>query len=252
MDIFKGAVIGYKNRVKGSQSQDYIDYKFFDKCIICAVADGHSTSYFKYSDIGAKLACRVSIEVLEKYNDNLFKLESDLQNGLVQLEICEKWQEYVSKHYKSVNPIVRNTEYMKYSTTLIVALISNDFRLYLKIGDGSVVEKTEGIYKNIIETNNKYIVDSIGREDSHENILYHLKKNNNNEKTDWIILFTDGYENSFDTDEDLYNSLETTISRYTKNIFSKTHLNTTYKSYLNKLSREKSQDDISIMFVGLK
>ena len=46
-NIFKSSVIGYKNLVKGSESQDYIDYKEDDKYIICSVADGHSTPFFK-------------------------------------------------------------------------------------------------------------------------------------------------------------------------------------------------------------
>lgn len=44
-NIFKSSVIGYKNLVKGSESQDYIDYKEDDKYIICSVADGHSTDF---------------------------------------------------------------------------------------------------------------------------------------------------------------------------------------------------------------
>ena len=44
-NILGNSVIGYKNLVRGSKSQDYIDYKEEDKYIICSVADGHSTPF---------------------------------------------------------------------------------------------------------------------------------------------------------------------------------------------------------------
>ena len=68
-NIFEKSVIGYKNLVKGYQSQDYIDYKEEDKYIICSVADGHSTDFFKYSLYGAKFACKASIDVLSENFD---------------------------------------------------------------------------------------------------------------------------------------------------------------------------------------
>ena len=49
-DIFTCSVVGYKNILKEGKSQDYIDYKLYNNGVICTVADGHSTSYFEYSD----------------------------------------------------------------------------------------------------------------------------------------------------------------------------------------------------------
>lgn len=253
MDIFKASIVGYKNKIKGCKSQDYVDYKYIDRGVICAVADGHSTNFFKYSDVGARLACKVCIEVLEEYSNNLEGLSIKLDEGILQKQIQDKWMMYVEQHYKKSNPIVRKTEELKYSTTLIGALITDRFTLYLKIGDGCIVEKSNNEYRSIINTEQKTIVDSLGRENSYTNIMYSLNKNiEANKDNDWIILFTDGYENSFASSEDLYKSLDTTISKYSKNIFSKARLNGTYKNYLNKLSKERSHDDISIIFIGLK
>lgn len=252
MDIFKGEVVGYKNKIKRIGSQDYIDYKFFDNCIICAVADGHSTSYFEYSDIGAKLACKVSIEVLKDFIGDIDYLEDSLREGVIQKLICDKWMASVDEHYRKFNPIVCKTEYIKYSTTLAVAFLKDEFRLYLKIGDGGIIQKSDSKYEKILDIQQKHILDSIGRCDSFKNIKYDIKKISKDYKSeDWLIMFTDGYENSFSTEEELFKSLEVIISNYNKNIFSKLHLNTTCNNYLNKLSKEKTKDDISIIFVKL-
>lgn len=253
MDIFDASIVGYKNKIKRSKSQDYVDYKIIDNGVICAVADGHSTSYFKHSDIGSKFACQVAIQVLENIPKKLDLLLEKLDNGEIQKEINDKWNNMVNEHYKKTYPVVFKTEYIKYSTTLIAALISDSFRLYLKIGDGGVVEKVNEKFRKVLDVPQKQVVDSFGREEAYINMVYDLKINNKEEDNpNWIILFTDGYENSYFSDEDMYNSLQKTISKYNSNIFSKARLKNNYKNYLNKLSKDVTQDDISIIFVGLK
>lgn len=252
MDIFEASIVGYKNKIKRSKSQDYVDYKIIDNGVICAVADGHSTSYFKYSDIGSKFACKVAIQVLEEIPKNTELLIEKLKNGEIQKEINDRWNMLVNEHYKKTYPVVFKTEYIKYSTTLIAALISDSFRLYLKIGDGGVVENVKENFRKVLDVPQKQVVDSFGREDAYINMVYDLRVNKKEETPNWIILFTDGYENSYYSDEDIYNSLQITISKYNSNIFSKARLKNNYKNYLNKLSKDMSQDDISIIFVGLK
>ena len=49
----------------------------------------------------------------------------------------------------------------------------------------------------------------------------------------------------------MIDSLNNTIREYKKNVFSKYRLEKTYDIYLNKLSKNKSFDDISIIFVNI-
>ena len=247
--IFQSSVVGYKNILKNFNSQDYLDYKILDRAIICTVADGHSGEFFKYSDTGSKLACHCAIEILEELidipKDNILE---QLETGTIQKKIYERWMHLVDENYKVSNPVVFKTEYLKYSTTLISTLITEKFRLYLKIGDGSVVSENDGTFKKIINTKNKTIVDSLGRCDSYQNIMYYIEDINES-KVDTIILFTDGYENSFKDNEKLYKSLDTTIKNYNRSVFSRRLLKKGYKAYLNKLSQSTSYDDISIIFI---
>ncbi len=248
-NIFECSVVGYKNVLKNLNSQDYLDYKILDNAIICTVADGHSGEFFKYSDIGSKIACKCSIKILEELinmdEENILKL---LENETIQRRIFDQWMDLVENDYKKNKPRVYKPQYLKYSTTLVSILITDKFRLYLKIGDGEIVIKSNDMYKSIIKTKYKQIVDSLGRDDSYKNIMYHIEKSSEL-KVDNIILFTDGYENSFENNEKLYKSLDSTIKKYNKNVFSKELLKIEYKDYLNNLSKYESYDDISIIFI---
>ena len=244
--IFKGSTIGYKNIVKNINSQDYLDYKIVKDCIICCVADGHSGEFFEFSHIGSKLACKAAINIIEDVVD---KSESEILSMLkgeaIQQKIQEMWMDMVNEDYRKNNPVVFKTQYLKYSTTLIVLLITKDFRLYLKLGDGNIVVKEKNEFKNVIATKEHNIVDSLGRRDSFKNIMYRIENNN----VDSIILFTDGYENSFRDEEKLYKSLDSTINKYNGSIFSRLKLMKEYNLYLSKLSKTSSLDDISIIFI---
>lgn len=248
-NIFSEMVTGYKNILKKSKSQDYLDFDFFDKGIVFAVSDGHSSDFFKYSDRGAKIACNIAVGMLK---DLAYLDEKDLINMLeekkIQREIQSKWMDLVREDFEKSHPLVFKTEYIKYSTTLIAVLVTNRFRLYLKIGDGNIIIKDNTGFREILETRKSDTVDSLGRIDSFKNIMYYVDNENNKYKEN-IIIFTDGYEQSFVDENELYKSLDDTIYMYNKSVFSREILKRTYKQQLSKLSKQKSQDDISIVFL---
>lgn len=252
MEIFNADIVGYKNKIKKKQSQDYIDYKLIDEGVICAVADGHSTDFFTYSDIGAKFACSVAIDIIEEIGLDFEKISNMIINGEIQKKLYNMWMQRVDEHYKKNHPVVYKTEYLKYSTTLLVAVITKEYRIYLKLGDGTIVEKRNNRFNKILDVPQKHVVDSLGRDDAFINIVYDIKlKENDEDVIDWVILFTDGYENSYSSNEILFESLQRTIAKYNSNVFSKTRLKNNYKNFLSKLSKEISRDDISIIFVGV-
>lgn len=251
MEIFSADVVGYKNKIKKKQSQDYVDYKLIDSGAICAVADGHSTDFFTYSNIGAKLACKTAIDVIEKVGLDFEKISTMIKNGEIQREVYSLWMQRVNEHYKRNYPVVYKTEYIKYSTTLLVAIITDTYRIYLKLGDGTIVEKRNDRFNKILDLPQKHIVDSLGRENAFVNMMYDIRLKENDDIIDWIILFTDGYENSYNSNEVLFESLQKTITKYNSNIFSKTRLKNNYKNFLSKLSKDITHDDISIIFVGV-
>ena len=149
---------------------------------------------------------------------------------------------------KKNHPNVFKIEYIKYSTTLLSVLITDKFILYLKLGDGDIVLKSKDEYKYVINTRNNLTVDSLGRNDEYKNIMYSLQKIDEKENIN-IVLFTDGYSNAFKNKFDLFNSIENTLQKYNKNIFSRFLLFNTYDNYLNSISKNITYDDISIVFI---
>ena len=88
----------------------------------------------------------------------------------------------------------------------------------------------------------------MGRDDEYKNIMYSLQKIDEKENIN-IVLFTDGYSNAFKNKFDLFNSIENTLQKYNKNIFSRFLLFNTYDNYLNSISKNITYDDISIVFI---
>ena len=84
---------------------------------------------------------------------------------------------------------------------------------------------------------------------SYEKMIFKIEKNNKDISD--VIIFSDGFENSFNYYNQMIDSLNNTIREYKKNVFSKYKLEKTYDIYLNKLSKNKSFDDISIIFVNI-
>lgn len=247
--VLKGSAIGYKNIIKNNGSQDSLKYKLSKDYIICSVADGHSSDFFEYSHIGSKLACEISIDVIENEVDkNKDDILIMLNNKIIQKSIYNKWMDAVKDDYYKTHPKAYKIEYLKYSTTLVTVAVTKQYILYLKIGDGEIIVNDNKSFFKAVPTKSNNIVDSLGREDAFENILFYVE-DINDRKIDNIILFTDGYGNCFESEINLYNSLIKTVNKYNSNIFYRLRLLKEYNSYLTKLSELNSKDDISIIFL---
>lgn len=258
-DVFFSSVTGYKNKIKGKSSQDYLKIKKVDNGIICAIGDGHGIERCKYSYKGSEFACDACLEILENlYNEIKFVRYEDLEYTInymkkeekIQKLIQERWREYVLSHYKTKIPNVYNVDYVLYGTTLIGSLITDNVKVYIQIGDGNIIE-----YKNkfnLIKYNKNSkvygVLNSMYLDDAYKYIDLNVSINDIN-TIDSIVIFSDGFINSFRTYEELNNSLRATIKEYRKNVFSKYNLEKEYKKYLEYLTINKSKDDISIIFI---
>lgn len=255
-EVFSESIIGYKNLAKNKISQDYCEYKKMKNGIICALADGHSTDFFEYSHIGAKLACKAGINVLESYikehGYDLNNIKEDLDSSTIQKNIYDKWLELVNEHYKKNSPVVFRTQYSKYSTTLVLLLISEKLRLYFNIGDSTILIRRNEEYMKVLGNNNGFLVKSLGSEDAYKNMEYYLEIVSEEYKNDYTIIFSDGYSDGFDSFKEMIIDLNSTIDKYEKSIFSKFLLNKNYKAHLQDISKYKTYDDVTIMFIKSK
>ena len=172
-----------------------------------------------------------------------------LDNKILQKEIYDKWKSKVDLDIQKSLPRAFKYNYLKYGTTLLGVLIKEDFILYIKLGDGDILlKKNEEIERALLFRNNS-IVDSLVEDKSYEKMIFKIEKNNKDISD--VIIFSDGFENSFNYYNQMIDSLNNTIREYKKNVFSKYRLEKTYDIYLNKLSKNKSFDDISIIFVNI-
>lgn len=252
--IFERNIIGYKNRIKLKGSQDYSYCKKYKDSIIVAIADGHGISRCMFSHIGSEFACKACLEVLTELYDNLkgecVNLSDILDKEDIQINIQNIWREKVNNHYKQIIPNAYKMDYISYGTTLIGALITEKFNLYLQIGDGNILEYENNQF-NLIKYKKKNkvkgVVNSMYLDDAYKYIDVTIKFNDKQKKS--IVLFSDGYTNSFNSYNQLFNDTYNTILNYKKNVFTKYNIIKGYTKHLEYLTTNKSKDDISIIFV---
>lgn len=253
IEVFSSGVTGYKNIIKNKTTQDYCDYKKYNNIIIAALADGHSTEFFEYSHIGSKLGCKAGILTLEEYiyegDCDIEKVKEDLKNGIIQNQIYEKWNTFVENHYQNNKPLVFRTEHIKYSTTLSIVMICKDDIVYINIGDNTILAKKKDKYMKILGNTNNIVVNSLGSKYSYKKIEYYIENTSDNNSNDYVILCSDGYSDGFNTNKEMIEDLNKTIYKYEKSVFTRLHLYKTYKAHLSKISKNKSKDDITIMFL---
>ena len=91
--ILEESVIGYKNMIKNSSSQDYLKVEKINEGLICTIADGHSGDFFTQSHKGSKFACEAAINVIKKYvSKDINEIDYLLENKVLQKEICDEWR----------------------------------------------------------------------------------------------------------------------------------------------------------------
>lgn len=247
--VFSKSVVGYKNIIKNKSSQDYLKFDYVNDGLICAVADGHSGDFFTYSHLGSKFACEVAIETLKKYEgEDIGKIKTLLDNKILQREICNRWRILVEQDIKNRLPRAFRYNYFIYGTTLLVVMITKNYIIYLKLGDGDIIIKQDNEFKKVLPSYNKNIVDCLAEDKAYDKIIYKAVINEMNINS--IIIYSDGFENSFVSYKSMLKNIDNTLIKYNKNIFSKMKLEKNYDKELSDLSKSGSLDDISIVFVN--
>lgn len=258
-NVFCSSVTGYKNKIKNKKSQDYLKYKKLDGGIICAIGDGHGISRCRYSDKGSEFACNACIDVLYELHKTIKNFDEEEQykflkkiekDKAIEIAIQNAWRNYVINHYKKNIPNVYKVDYILYGTTLIGILLTDKIKIYLQIGDGNIVEYGETINVIRYNKNNKVsgVLNSMYLEDAYRYIDLKIDFKSI-EKLNSIVLFSDGFTNSFNDFDELNKSIKYALKECEKNVFTRYNLDAQYKKYLEYLTLNKSKDDISIIFV---
>ena len=209
--------------------------------VVVAIADGHGSKKCFRSNVGSEFAVEVLINNFRQHFssntfDNLQAGFSGTKDNLAKT-IHRQWIEKVSNHLAN-NPFspeeelidvkVFNNQVISYGTTLLGALITKNYIIYLQLGDGDILvvndnEVTRPIPKdeNLIANETYSLCDK--EADSLFRFYYQPVIG---QLPDLILLSTDGYSNSFPNDNEFqktaldYNNLykEEGMSFIRKNI----------------------------------
>lgn len=277
-EVIFHSVKGFSHIKSGLPNQDAVSSTIDNNVIIVCVADGHGSSYSFRSEIGSKVAVQLSNELIKEYIKNL-KINSEasieelknLRNNLEKeysRKLIESWKSALDADLAK-NPFTEEelnklkkekgdracekleiNKYLAYGTTLLGCVIHPKFIFSFQLGDGDIVYVDED---NKVE----YIIAKDPELIANETTSLCIEKAENrfnfsfqfmhNKFPKLISLSTDGYSNSFVSQEGLYKSL---IDYY--NIFKNDggkFINDNINDWLNEVSEKGSGDDITLALI---
>jgi hypothetical protein len=160
--IFGCSIQGATHRRTGAPNQDAVDwlatYGGQQPVIALAVADGHGGARYVRSDVGAQLAVRVCRAVLrdlaaEAYGRADLAVVKDLAEHHLPALLVRAWRQLAEAHLaglplteEELAPLtpdarasLQQNPLFAYGSTVVAALLTADFLLYLQLGDGDIV-----------------------------------------------------------------------------------------------------------------
>ena len=228
---------------------------------IAVVADGHGSAKHFRSDVGSKIAVKISIELLKKYMKQADFKTQFLQHPrfiLQQMEkqILMKWREAVEEYHKE-NPLTeeelarvspeeraRTRLVTIYGSTVLIAVIADGFSYGMLLGDGGLV---------VMSRENEFYI-PVEDPNSHANYTSSLCNTNavkyfqhwySEEKPAAMFVSTDGLFKSFACEEDFlrYHGLITQM------LSDPDKARRSLERNFEKRTREGSGDDISMALI---
>lgn len=257
----------HKKKDKICQDAAYSRFQDNDRYAVAIVSDGHGgTNYFR-SDKGAHFAieaARESIEVFmecflkedsfEKTSNCLFEKPNNLMRQL-ETSIIYRWRAKIKEDYEQ-NPFSENElgirdlekDWVKaYGTTLIVVVIYPEhFWFGIHIGDGKcVAQYADGKMDQPIPWDDKCFL-NVTTSLCDENPLINFSHSFHTDNFPTAIFVgSDGVDDCFAKDEDLYDFYEEVIQTFRTN----KNFEVAYKevdAFLPVMSERGSGDDISV------
>src|SRR5665648_103891 len=230
--------------------------------VIIAVADGHGSKKCFRSDIGSKFAVDVLLKIFSKHL--LRKTFDNLQSGFSGMSqdlakaIHQQWLEKVTTHLERnpftpeeelVDPKVLKNQKISYGTTLLGALITPNYIIYLQLGDGDILVVSDNAVMRPIPKDENLIANetySLCDSEAFAFFKFHYQPIIG-QLPDLIMLSTDGYSNSF-PDE---NEFQKTALDY-NNLYKKEGLDLIRKNiteWLTETTVNGSGDDLTTILV---
>jgi len=171
--------------------------------VVLAVADGHGSARYSRSHIGASLAVESSVQLVQEFlgsQDGNLSLIKDATEEWLPRALVRKWVELVGEHSNSDPLADAEQSVIAYGTTLLVTAVTEQFALYLQLGDGEILtvsesgEVTRPLTKDDRLFGNE--TTSLCAPDAWRDFRVSFQPFNQSPPA-LILLSTDGYPNSF-------------------------------------------------------
>ena len=261
---------GESHKSSGKPCQDYSFSLVQDDYVLAIVSDGHGGERYFRSDIGSKLAVKVSVDCLMDFannflGDNLsgkpctkFGIGEATLPALKQLTgaIVLGWRNAVKEHaeknplteeeLKTANPKDEHDWEKTYGCTLIATLRTPKYWLAFQIGDGKCVAVGEdGVPYEPIPWDDRCFLNrttSICDTAAADEFRYCVGGGNTAPVA--VFLGSDGIDDSFGEEGNLYNFYAQLAKGFAKDGYDATSAD--LDATLPVLSKRGSQDDMSV------
>ncbi|MFC1743301.1 PP2C family serine/threonine-protein phosphatase [Candidatus Riflebacteria bacterium] len=231
-----------------------------------ALADGHGSSKCFRSERGARIATEIACQCLLDFYE---RMQAGPLNGLrnkFASRVAEKWRDRVREDMEKDRAafereldslaqqkgadcrlLLKQNPFISYGTTLLAALLSENSLFFWQLGDGDILlVNSSGEVKRAIEKDSRLLgneTSSLCQRDcatEFRTSMYELQK----AKTVLVLLCSDGYANSFKSEQDF---LQIGTDYYsTLKDEGVAELSANLEQWLAETSREGSGDDISL------
>lgn len=263
-DVLIFTQIGASHSRQGKANQDFANsLSLHDgKVRILSVSDGHGSERSFRSQYGSKIAVESAIKVANEFFLNIPSI-NDLKSqiDIFRRRLIYYWQQEVAKHLgiHSFNndeaKLIGYKESTKkediekaYGATVILAVITLDYTLYVQLGDGNIlaIDSLETISAPILSDATLLGNDTHSLCEKDAEHYIHFKIVPHNKPPKLVFLTTDGLPNSFPTDEAF--SIATTEIYESLDQYGIDAIKMEIPKWLIEYTEQGSGDDITIAF----
>lgn len=263
--IYGESVQGASHIRSGVVCQDsYKQVQVSEEITLIAVADGHGSASCPHSKTGSKIAvnvfCRVMEDLIHNFSENMGFLMTYL-NREGELKVAQaidsEWKRRVwkahtdNKREKSLNDKGepdKSAVYKQYGTTLLGLMITPTFIFAFQLGDGDILYVNGSQIQPVIEGDKILGVEthSLCKLDAWKKAITIIRKRDVNEGTPYFYMMsTDGFANSYRTEEDFYKTCTDYYALIQEHGFEAVTAN--LKDWLKETSELGCGDDITVV-----
>ncbi len=261
----RGWLIGVRRQgashiARGAICQDALHYDVSGELgLVVGVADGHGGERYDRSDVGARKAVEIAVTALNQLwveHAGSKEILANILRGQFFDNFLNTWRTAVLAHDRAQLVEVSPDEAQKseeriierYGTTLIVALLTNEFCLVGRIGDGDALLLNSQSCEELLEPDLTLFgttTHSLCALAPTQN--WHVR-DFDTRIGDVLLLSTDGFRDAFASRDDFLTYGKELVQRLAQ--FGQSAIAKKLPEWLDQCSREGSGDDITVILAA--